>query len=344
MQSTIQNLSTDALLIWPDYRPTPLISLPYLAEQCRVAHVMVKLENERPLGNFKSLGGMIAGLKALANAAGHDGIEGLLANPSPDLPMLICASDGNHGLAVAAAAQRVGARATIFLHKNVPAKRAERIAALGATIIWVDGTYDDAVIMADAAVDDDAILVCDTTDRLDDPIVATVMQGYGLISSEIREHLDAHRIDYPSHMFVQAGVGGLAAAMADGLCAYMRRPGRIIVVEPQLAPCVQRALEAGAPELVSGALDTHAEMLACGLASMPAIATLLRHQARPLLVDETTLQNAPDILVEAGGPPITPSGAAGLAGLLRAANDPALRTELAVNEYSSVLLIATEEA
>ena len=342
MQPTSQNLTTDALLIWRDYRPTPLISLPSLAEQCGVAHVMVKLENERPLGNFKSLGGTIAGLKALAKSGGHIEINDLLANPSPDLPMLICASDGNHGLAVAAAAQRVGARATIFLHKNVPTKRAERIAALGATITWVDGTYDDAVIMADAAANDDAILVSDTTDQLDDPIVDTVMQGYGLISREIREYLDTNGIDYPSHMFVQAGVGGLAAAMAEGLCPYMRRPGRIIVVEPQSAPCVQRALQAGAPELVSGTLDTQAEMLACGLASMPAIATLLRHQATPLLIDETMLQETPDILIRAGGPPTTPSGAAGLAGLLRAANDPALKTKLGIDQHSTVLLIVTE--
>ena len=335
----IKAVADDVRLIWPDYRPTSLIELPRLAARCRVGRVLAKLENERPLGNFKALGGTLAGLWALAQAAGLADVAALLANPPARLPRLICASDGNHGLAVAAAAQRAGALATIYLHAAVPPLRSERIAALGAAIVRVEGSYDDAVDAAAAAADGNAILVPDTTDRLDDPMVARVVDGYGLIAHEIRGQLgDAA----PTHLFVQAGVGGLAAAMADALCGWMRGPASVVVVEPQTAPCVAHALRRGAPVLIDGSLATAAEMLSCGLASAPAVATLLRHRATSLLVGEAMLDQAPQVLAQAGGPATTPSGGAGLAGLLHASRDDALRRRLQLDGASMVLLTITE--
>ena len=340
MTSHSRNIADTARLIWPDYRPTPLIELPLLARECGVARVMIKLENERPLGNFKSLGGMYAGLWALSQASGSGDIGALLADPPSGLPSLICASDGNHGLAVAAAARRVGAGAIIYLHDQVPPARAERIAALGARVVRVRGTYDDAV--AAAAADVSGLLIADTSDRLDDAIVARVMQGYGLIASEIRDQLAADGRDYPTHMFVQAGVGGFAAAMAHGLCAHLAKPGRVITVEPETAPCVAYALRKGAPERVSGSLKTSAEMLSCGLASSPAVTALLHHRAVAVLVGETLLGEMPALLARAGGPLTTASGAAGLAGLLHASRDRTLREQIAIGSDSCVLLTVTE--
>ena len=334
-------VADDVRLIWPDYRPTPLIELPQLAARCGVGRVLAKLENERPLGNFKGLGGMVAGLGALAKSAGLDDIGALLADPPARLPQLICASDGNHGLAVAAAAQRAGTSATIYLPAAVPTLRSDRIAALGGKIVWVDGSYDDAVDAALAAVaaHDGAILVADTTDRLDDPMVAKVMQGYGLIAREIGDQLNGA---VPTHLFVQAGVGGLAAAMADGLLPMLRQRLSMVVVEPETAPCVSHALRHGAPVLARESLETAAEMLSCGLASAPAIATLLRHRASSLLVCEAMLDQAPGVLARASGPATTPSGAAGLAGLLHASVDDASRRRLRLDHTSTALLIITE--
>ena len=93
--------------LWPNYQPTSLIELPSLARFTRVARVFVKVEGERPLGSFKSLGGMTAGLRALAKHAGvTDIVELCSGKPHQRLPTLICASEGNHGLAVATAASR----------------------------------------------------------------------------------------------------------------------------------------------------------------------------------------------------------------------------------------------
>ena len=334
--------SFDFTDLWPDYRPTRLIELPDIALLAGVGRVFVKNEGERPFGNFKVLGGMVAGLQALARAAGvsmHD----LDRLRDIALPRLICASDGNHGLAVTAAAQRAGAGATIYLAKGVNPVRAAKIEALGGQIAWIAGTYDDAVdAAAAAAARGEGLLISDTVPDPDDPVVRDVMAGYALISRELVDQFRDEVIDRPSHMFIQAGVGGLAAAMADGFHEHMQSPARLLVVEPESAGCVARALSEGHPSLVPGDLHTSAEMLACGLASAPALEILLRHDAQPVLVGEEQLAMAVRILREAGGPDTTPSGACGLAGLLHVAAQSELRAAHRLSLDSKVLLLATE--
>lgn len=337
-------LGTD---LFPDYRPSTLIELPRLAQLAGVGRVFVKAENERPLGNFKVLGGMHAGLSALARATGVATLQELSKNTpqAKALPRLICASAGNHGLAVAAAARHAGTHVSIYLPVGVSQTRAARIQAQGADIVWVEGTYDDAVLSAAAAATrGEGLLVPDTSDDPDDMVVRDVMAGYGLLTRELVAQLRDQVQDQPSHLFVQAGVGGLAAAMAQGLCHAMRERRTLLVVEPAAAACVARALEQAHPHPVriEGALHTVAEMLSCGLASAPALPILLEHHAQSVLVDETRLQAAVGILSAAGGPQTTPSGATGLAGLLHVAADPLLRAKHHLDTSSSVLLIVTE--
>ena len=363
MRSTL-----DPAALWDNYRPTTLLELSELARQLNVGRVFAKLENERPLGNFKAVGGMTAGLKALgghpaaaapasqpreahasqprevhasqpaAAPASHP-----VAAPAPPGPMptLICASEGNHGLSVAAAAARAGTKATVYLPSNANPIRADRIKAIGGEIHWIDGTYDDAVeAAAAAAARGEGLLIPDTSPNPHDPVVKDVMTGYGLITQELRDQLPVR----PTHLFVQAGVGGLASAMVDGLHDFMSAPHRILIVEPASAACVSQALAAGHPVLIPGSLHTSAEMLACGLASAPAIEILKQHNVHSLLVNEDHLQVAPATLQRAGGPPTTPSGAAGLAGLVHAATNPAHRTDHHLTPTSTVLLIITEAA
>jgi len=342
MTETHANPFLDPTQLWDDYHPTPLIELPALARHANVARVFVKVEAERPLGNFKVLGGMLAGLRALARAVGATSLQSLREHPRAALPRLICASDGNHGLAVAAAAARVGAAAVIYLPVDVSATRARRIEALGGEVVRINGTYDDAVsAAADATARGDGLLIPDTTADPHDPVVQDVMDGYALLTRELVTQFRDEARTRPSHLFVQAGVGGLAAAMADGLRNLMRT-GRTVIVEPENAACVARALAAGYPVRIPGDLDTSASMLSCGLASAPALAVLQRHDVRAVLVSDDQLQSAPQALREAGGPETTPSGAAGVAGLLRAAANPALRTMHQLDGDSCVLLIATE--
>jgi diaminopropionate ammonia-lyase len=320
------------------YAATPLLDLPALAARLGVAQVLAKDEGRRALGSFKSLGGTYAGLRALARVAGRSVAELCnAADPARGLPALVCASDGNHGLAVAAAARFAGAPACIFLHKAVPAARARLITAQGAAITWIDGTYDDAVdAAAHAALEGAGILIADTTEDPHDPVVADVMAGYGVMAAEIRDQVGQGA--RPTHLFVQAGVGGLAAAMAAGLSGWLAAPGLIVVVEPNNVACVGAALAANRPVRLAGALDTGAEMLSCGEASAPALAVLQSCAAQAIAVSEDDLRAAPGLLAATGGPRTTASGAAGLAGLVRAAAD-AVWT---LGPASRILILVTE--
>ena len=343
-QPTADRISAELRALDTAYAPTPLLDLPLLARRLGVAQLLAKNEGYRALGSFKSLGGTYAGLRALARAAGTQVAELVLARPAGQ-PTLVCASDGNHGLAVAAAARFAGAPARIFLHESVPAARAQRISAEGAEVAWVAGTYDDAVDVAAAAARDGAgILVADTTDDPEDPIVHDVMAGYGVMAAEIRRQVaDAGHLA-PTHLFVQAGVGGLAAAMAAGLADFLAAPGGIIAVEPATAACLEAAMAAGRPVRVPGDLHTVAEMLSCGEASAPALAVLRRHKAGVVTVTEPELAAAPHTLVAHGGPATTPSGAAGLAGAIAALGVPARAQELGLTADSRLLILVTEGA
>ena len=174
------------------------------------------------------------------------------------------------------------------------------------------------------------------------PIVADVMAGYGLIAQEAVGQLRAMGDERPTHLFVQAGVGGLAAAMAEGVRDQMASNRHIVVVEPDKAACVGLALKVGRPERVLGDLKSSAEMLSCGVASAPALKILLRHQAIAIAVSEAELAAAVRILSACDGPVTTPSGAAGLAGLLTALPGSQRGPEIGVNKNSHVLLIVTE--
>jgi diaminopropionate ammonia-lyase len=321
----------DASQLWDDYRPTRLIELPALARRLQVGRVFVKNEGERPLGNFKVLGGMVAALRVLARSGAER------------TPRLICASDGNHGLSVAAAARRAGAKSVVYLHENVSRSRAARIESLGSEVAWIAGTYDDAVTAAaEAAARGAGILISDTSPDPDDPIVHDVMAGYGLIAREVIAQFRDEAGARPTHVFVQAGVGGLAAAIAEGLASLLLDPKRILVVEPESAACVGYALQAGRAVRIDSDLHTAAEMLSGGLASAAALKILQRHDVRSLVVDEGELHSAVEVLRETAGPETTPSGACGLAGLLHVAAHPALRQEHLLDADSTILLIATE--
>jgi diaminopropionate ammonia-lyase len=255
---------------------------------------------------------------------------------------LICASDGNHGLAVAAAAKFAGTSARIFLHNGVSAIRARRIEQQGGEIAWVRGTYDDAVDAAAAAARAGmGILIADTTDDPNDPVVADVMTGYGVIATEVRRQAEAAGYPPPTHVFVQAGVGGLAAAMAEGLADWMAVPTTLVVVEPEMSACVTAAFRHDRVVRIEGDLQTAAEMLSCGEASAPAMEVLRRHGTRVVTVSEADLLEAPRLLREGGGPATTPSGAAGFAGLCDALQGGAAGG-FGLDADSRVLVVITE--
>jgi diaminopropionate ammonia-lyase len=264
------------------------------------------------------------------------------------LQTFACATDGNHGRAVAWGARRLGARSIIYLHAGVSGGRESALRELGASILRVAGSYDDSV--RDVALDAAAngwTLVGDTSDDERDPAPALVMAGYTVLIDEIAAQLTHHAA--PTHLFVQAGVGGLAAAVIAGVCrCWAGSPPRIIVVEPDHAPCVFRSLVAGERVTVPGDLNTLMAGLACGQVSCLAWPLLKTGVSDAIVIRDEEIAGAMQLMFAGhrGDPRVIcgESGVAGVAALLAITQDARVRAALGLSQDSRVLLINTEGA
>lgn len=318
-----------AITRWDGYRATPLRSLGTLAQEAGVAEILYKDEGARfALKSFKALGGAYA-VERLAAARG--GGEGLV----------VCsATDGNHGRAVAWGAARVGARAVIYVHEGVSAGRAEAIRAIGAEVRREGAHYDASVrAAAEAAGREGWHIVSDTSWPGYEEVPKAVMQGYAVMAVEAIVQ-GAH----PTHVFVQGGVGGVAAAV---LSVFWERFGAdrpiLVVVEPDRADCLRASALAGRPTAVGGDLATLMAGLACGEPS-PVAWAILHPGADAFMAVPDDAAVAAMRRLAALGIVGGESGVAGLAGLLAAAADPALRAVLRLDAGSRVLLFGTEGA
>ncbi len=332
---------------WPGYAPTPLVGLPGVAERAGVAAVQVKDESARfGLGSFKALGGAYAVLGVLRaelarRGAAANATAATMAARVHDASAVTvcCATDGNHGRSVAWGAQRFGAACTIFVHEGVSPHRAEAIAAYGATIRRVPGTYDDSVREAAAVAGREGWhVVSDTSWTGYTEIPREIMQGYRLMPDEALGQGAA-----PTHVFIQAGVGGVAASVAVQMRAAVQPMPTVVVVEPDRAACLLLSAEAGRAVPAPGALDTIMAGLACGEPSLLAWQELDRSAAAFMAIPDAAAVDAMRLLA-AAGVVSGESGAAGLAALLLAAADPAARAMLGLDAGSRVLLFSTEGA
>ncbi|MDW8445093.1 MAG: diaminopropionate ammonia-lyase [Acetobacteraceae bacterium] len=217
-----------AITAWPGYEPTPLHDLPGLAAVLRVAAIRWKDEGARfGLGSFKALGGAYAVARHLRRWLADHGIDptdadlaaGRFADRTKGITVT-CATDGNHGRAVAWGAARFHCRAVVFVHATVSAGRAEAIARFGAEVRRAGATYDDAVrLCAETAAREGWTVISDTSWPGYEDIPRAVMQGYRLMAEEA---FAQWRGDPPTHVFIQAGVGGAAAAVAAEAAAHLR--------------------------------------------------------------------------------------------------------------------------
>lgn len=339
------------IVSWPGYAPTPLHDLPGIAAQAGVASVRIKDEAGRfGLGSFKALGGAYAVAGVLAQELARRGVA--LAPTTGDLfagryaddtraITVACATDGNHGRSVAWGAQRFGASCAVFVHAGVSAGRTEAIARYGAAIHVVPGTYDDAVRAAAAAAEAHGwFVVSDTSWPGYTEVPRDIMQGYRLMADEALEQWMGPP---PTHAFIQGGVGGVAAAVSVQLRTTLDPAPAIVVVEPDAAACLYASASAGVGTAVDGALDTIMAGLACGEPSLIAWQELDRGAAAFVAIPDSAAIDTMRLLA-AHGIVSGESGAAGLAGLLLAARDPAARAALAIDAGSRVLAFSTEGA
>lgn len=300
---------------------TPLTGAPSLAKALGVGQVMIKDERTRMgLGSFKALGA--------AYVIACDAEKGEARGRS-----YVTASAGNHGLSVAAGAAAFGAQAVIFLADTVPETFADRLRDIGAEVVRAGADYEASMAAAMSHAEaSGAALLSDSSwaGHVDRP--HRLMEGYLTLMAEVFEQIDAP----PTHMFLQAGVGGLAGAAAAIARAHWGAATRIIVVEPEAAPCLIASIQAGAPVETSGPVSAMGR-LDCKVASLIALRALARDADDFMALSEAEGETGA-ALAATHGFSSTPSGAAGIAGL--AAADGAFD----LDARSRVLVILSERA
>ncbi len=342
---------------WPDYAPTPLLSLEPLARELGIGGIYYKDEGGRfGLGSFKSLGGAYEVLCLLQQEVARqlggevtfaDIRNGRCADLVSNITV-VTATDGNHGRSVAWGAQQFGCQCVVYLHAQVSAGREASIAEFGARVVRVAGNYDASVQQAaDAAAAHGWFIVSDTSYAGYTELPRHVMAGYTVMVDELLAQLPAG--ETLSHAFIQGGVGGLAGALCGAFWQQLGgdRP-RLVIVEPDRADCLFQSAQHGGPTDVQISEETIMAGLSCGRVSALAWTLLSQGAEDFLAIPDALVAPTMRLLAQgAGGPtPIVAgeSAVAGLAALIAATRHPGLAGALGLDEQSRVLLIGTEGA
>lgn len=301
----------------PGYAPSAVAEAPTAAAHLGLDRLVVKLETERfGLPAFKLLGASWATCRALSRRLGR--VDDPLATfdelraalPRLDGLTLVAATDGNHGRAVARMATMLGLSARILIPQHSAQARIDAIAAEGARVDVVDGSYDDAIKLSAALADDEHIVISDTSWPGYEDVPGWVADGYSTIFEELAEQLGD--TPPPPLVPIQIGVGALACAAVRALADGERV---IIGVEPADAGCVLEAVRAGRPVLVPGPHRSIMAGLNCGLASQVALPDMAAGIAAFALIEDEDAAAAVRLLYE-DGLRCGETGASGLAGLL----------------------------
>ena len=320
---------------WPGYAPTPLILLDGVARECRIGELWYKDEASRfGLGSFKALGGAYAVLRVLqktlhaSSAELRSGIYSHITHPVT----VTTATDGNHGRSVAWGAHMFGCRCVVYIPKQCSAHREQAIRSFGARAVRTRQGYDDTVRQcALDAGNHGWTVVSDTSWPGYQDIPRDVMSGYALIAEEV-----LGQIACPTHVFVQAGVGGLAAALLPRF-----QDARFIIVEPEGAACLYASAVAG--KLISAPPPVHTVMagLDCAEPSLLAWNIISAGAAAFQTVSDDVTGPCMRLLARSGIV-AGESAIAGFAGLLQASAHAGYRAALGLDGDSRVLVIGTE--
>ncbi|WP_417675877.1 pyridoxal-phosphate dependent enzyme [Pseudodonghicola sp.] len=303
----------------PVYAATPLAPVPDLAARLDVAEVWIKDERARMgLGSFKALGAayVIACDAEAGEAAGQT---------------YVTASAGNHGMSVAAGARAPKARAVVYIAETVPERFAPRLRDQGAEVLREGATYEASMEAAARAAERHGWRLLSDSSW---PGYVTrphrLMEGYLVLIEEVARQIPAP----PTHIFLQAGVGGLAGAVAALARVHWGDGPDITVVEPDQAPALAASIAAGRPVIASGGVSAMGR-LDCKEPSLIALKGLARDANGFLTITETEGQAGAALAAEVDLPS-TPSGAAGLSGALAMAKAGALAAD------ARLLLILSE--
>ena len=315
---------------WNNYSPTPLISLNKLNEKLKLNKIFYKDESKRfHLKSFKALGGAYA-------------VEKIIKGN--DKTIISTATAGNHGRSVAWGSQKNGLKCKIFISEFVSESRAEVMRNFGADVIRVKGNYEDSLnecikqsnqnnwqIVQDVAWEDYKL------------VPKLTMAGYSVMMKEISEQIKNEKI---SHVILQAGVGGMAAAMVAGIARYLNYIPQIIIVEPDSAACVLASIKTGKIEKISIDKESIMGGMSCGEVSLVPWEILKNSVHFCVTVSDDYVSKTVKSLANrefsdekiVGGECSTP----GVTSLIGLSNDYEIKKKINLNEESNVLLFGCE--
>ena len=315
---------------WDNYSPTPLISLNKLNEKLKINKIFYKDESKRfHLKSFKALGGAYA-------------VEKIIKENNPKV--ISTATAGNHGRSVAWGSQKNGLKCKIFISEFVSESRAKVMRSFGADVIRVKGNYEDSLNECiDQSKRNNWQIVQDVAWEDYKLVPKLTMAGYSVMMKEISEQVKNEKI---SHVILQAGVGGMAAAMVAGIARYLDYIPQIIIVEPDSAACVLESIKTGKIEKISIEKESIMGGMSCGEVSLVPWEILKNSVHFCITVSDDYVSNVIKCLANRefseekiiGGECSTP----GIASLIGLSNDHEIRKKINLNEGSNVLLFGCE--
>ena len=315
---------------WKSYSPTPLIKLDKLNKELNLKNIYYKDEDKRfDLKSFKALGGAFAVYK--------------IANEKKNITVST-ATAGNHGRSVAWGAQRLGLKCKIFISENVSESRAIAMKDLGADVVRVEGNYDNSLKECiEQSNKNNWEIVQDVSWEGYKEVPKLIMAGYTIMIKEIMDEIDSNSI---THVFLQAGVGGMAAAMIAGFAKLSNNIPKFIVVEPTNADCVFQSIQNKKPTRVNIVKETVMGGMSCGDVSSIAWEILKNSANYCLTIPDKAISTAVALLAESrlsnkkiiGGECAVP----GLIALIGSFNNKEYFDKLKLNSESNVLLFGCE--
>ena len=314
---------------WKGYSPTPLIKLNKLNKNLKLKNIFYKDESKRfHLKSFKALGGAYA-------------VEDI--SKGKKNIVISSATAGNHGRSVAWGAQRLGLECRIFVSQYVSETRVKEIEKFGATVTRVKGDYESSLNECIRQTKKNKWhIVQDVSNKNYKYVPQLTMAGYSIMIKEISKQTN----QYITHVFLQAGVGGMAAGSVAGIARYFKRIPKIIVVEPKDAACVLKSIEAKKMKKIKIKKESIMGGMSCNEMSLVPWNILNKSTNHCITIDDSKVSNTVAMLAKSkfsnkkitGGECATP----GIISLIAACNDKKIKNLLELNEKSNVLVMGCE--
>ena len=314
---------------WQNYNVTPLVKLNKLSKKLNFKNIFYKDESKRfHLKSFKALGGAYA-VQKITN--GNKSIT------------VATATAGNHGRSVSWGAQRLDLKCKIFISEFVSEARANVMRNLGADVIRVKGNYEASLkeCIKQSKINGWEIIQ-DVAWEGYEEVPKLTMAGYSVMIKEISGQTD----QYITHVFLQAGVGGMASGVIAGIAKYFKRIPKIIIIEPETADCVLQSVEAGQMKKVNIKKESIMGGMSCGEVSLVPWRILKHSVNNCISIKDENIAHTIAMLKKkyfsnesiTAGECATP----GIISLIAASEDKNIKGKLELNEKSNILLMGCE--